>query len=890
MAVKKTQLYKSLWDSCDELRGGMDASQYKDYILTLLFMKYVTDKFIGQPYGDIDVFDKAHDRHPDPDMRTGCSFNDFVALKDNANIGEGMDKIIARLADVNDSLKGVIDIAHFNDEQKIGVGQEMVDKLTKLVSIFQRPELNFTRNKAEGDDIIGDAYEYLMRNFASESGKSKGQFYTPAEVSRILAKVIGIGKCQNKNASICDPACGSGSLLIRAVAEAPFEIAAYGQEKDGSTAGLAKMNAVLHNKSWITIRSGNTFSNPKFLDETDADELKRFDYIVANPPFSMKNWTDGLKEYGRFNDYDDRPPAKNGDYAWLLHILKALKSIGKAAVILPHGVLFRGNSEGTIRRKIIDKGWIKGIISLPSNLFFGTGIAACILVIDKEGAANRQGIFMIDASHGYVKDGNKNRLREQDVYRIVTTWENQIEDDPKYARFVPNSEIKNKRNDYDLNITRYIDSYAKEDIQDIDGHVHGGIPTFDIDALAKYWDVFTGLRQTLFADMRPGYAKLIKDKDEIRHVVYTNEAFAAYGNVVDDAYQAWKNYAWPHLVSIDEQLEVKALVVDLARELLERFEPIHLLSKYDVYEVLLSYWNETMGDDISMISVDEKGYALARETENIMGVYTTGKNKGKPKVTGWEGKLIPKDIIIDYFFVDERDAISAAEDVIAQTEAKLSEMIEDADEDSIITDVMDEGKLKQSDVEGKLDEYRSHISTPAIEALMEMQKCWLTIHKKSDYTAYIEKHPLCKVAAGANGNVSYSSIDRAINELRAKEPVPEAYAEDAAVLEQVLGLMVKISEYNSLVKKLKKALDKKCREQYAKLTDDEIIELLVNRKWCRSIYDGIDGLYTAISHYLAARIIILAERYEETLPEISMNVDSLESRVKGHLERMGFGW
>ena len=890
MAVKKTQLYKSLWDSCDELRGGMDASQYKDYILTLLFMKYVTDKFIGQTFGDINVFDKANDKHPDPDMRTGCSFNDFVALKGNANIGEGMDKIIARLAEVNDSLKGVIDIAHFNDEQKIGVGQEMVDKLTKLVAIFQRPELNFTRNKTEGDDIIGDAYEYLMRNFASESGKSKGQFYTPAEVSRILAKVIGIGKCQNKNASICDPACGSGSLLIRAVAEAPFEIAAYGQEKDSSTAGLAKMNAVLHNKSWITIRSGNTFSQPKFLDENDASELKRFDYIVANPPFSMKNWTDGLKEYGRFSGYDDRPPDKNGDYAWLLHILKSLKSTGKAAVILPHGVLFRGNAEGTIRRKIIDKGWIKGIISLPPNLFFGTGIAACILVIDKEGAANRQGIFMIDASHGYVKDGNKNRLREQDVYRIVTTWEEQIENDPKYARFVPNSEIKSKRNDYDLNITRYIDSYAKEDLQDIEGHIHGGIPSFDIDALAKYWNVFTGLRESLFADMRPGYANLITAKDEIRHVVYTNEAFANYGNVVDDAYKSWKNYAWPHLIGIDEKLEVKALVVDLARELLAQFESIHLLDKYDVYEVLLSYWNETMGDDVSMISVDEKGYSLARETENIKGTYTSGKKKGEEKVIGWDGKLIPKNIIIDYFFAVERDDISAAEDIIAQTEAKLAEMIEDADEESIITDVMDEGKLKQSDVEDKLREFRSHISTPAIEALKEMEQCWLKISKKSDYTAYIEKNPLCKAAANTSGNVSYTSIVRAINDLKAKEPMPEAYAEDVEVLEQVLRLMTKVSEYNSLVKKLKKALDKKCREQYAKLTDEEIIELLVNRKWCWSIYDGIDGLYTAISHYLAARIITLVDRYEKTLPELSASVDFLEGKVRGHLERMGFVW
>ena len=462
MAVKKTQLYASLWASCDKLRGGMDSSEYKDYILTLLFMKYVTDKFKNKgAYEDIKVFDKAHDKDPDPEKRTGCSFDDFIALKGKKNIGEGMDKIIARLADENTDLKGVIDIAHFNDEKKLGSGKEMVDKLTDLISIFQRPELDFSRNKAEGDDIIGDAYEYLMRKFATESGKSKGQFYTPAEVSRILANVVGISHCTDSSATVCDPACGSGSLLIRAIDAAPIPIMGYGQEKESTTAGLAKMNAVLHRKAEITIKSGNTFSNPQYLDKSDNSILERFDYIVANPPFSMKNWRDGLKEYGRFEGYGDTPPEKNGDYAWLMHILKTLKSNGKAAVILPHGVLFRGNAEATIREAIIKKHWIKGIISLPSNLFYGTGIAACILVIDKEGAANRQGIFMIDASRGYVKDSNKNRLRERDIYRIITTFNEQITTDPKYARFVPNDEIE-KKNEYNLNITRYIVSTDPE--------------------------------------------------------------------------------------------------------------------------------------------------------------------------------------------------------------------------------------------------------------------------------------------------------------------------------------------------------------------------------------------------------------------------------------------
>lgn len=890
MAVKKTELYSSLWASCDELRGGMDSSQYKDYILTLLFMKYVSDKFKGQKYADITVFDKAHDPEKDPEKRTGCSFDDFVALKNQRNIGEGMDKIISRLADVNDSLKGVIDIAHFNDEAKIGKGQEMVDKLTKLISIFQRPELNFSKNKAEGDDIIGDAYEYLMRNFASESGKSKGQFYTPAEVSRILAKVIGIDKCKDTNAVICDPACGSGSLLIRAIAEAPFEIAGYGQEKDGSTAGLAKMNAVLHDKASIIIKSGNTFSDPQFLKEDDDSELKRFDYVVANPPFSMKNWTAGVQEFGRFNGYGDRPPAKNGDYAWLLHILKTLKSTGKAAVILPHGVLFRGNAEETIRKSIVDKGWIKGIISLPPNLFYGTGIPACILVIDKEGAENRQGIFMINASRNYVKDGNKNRLREQDIYRIITTFNEQIKDDPKYARFVKWQEIKVK-NKYNLNITRYIDASDPEDIQNIDGHLNGGIPQEDIDSLQDYWDAFPALRKDLFKKVRAGFYELKIGKDDIRQTIYSDGEFTAYGEQIDKAFSAWKKYAHPHLVSVDDSLDARYFIEDLASYLIKKYVDFTLVSKYDVYQVLLAYWNEVMNDDVLLIAHEDKGYALARETENIMGEYASGKKKGQEKVIGWEGRLIPKNLIVDYFFSEERDAIEAAEDVIAQTESELNDLIENSNEDSLLSEVVsDDGKIKKKELEEKIDTIRSEISTPTIEALQKMLKKWDTISKKKEYTAYIDKNPLCAEAWTEKGTISKSSILLAIKILQMREPVPEAYEDDFGDLETASELMSKSSEQTSLIKTLNAELDAKCREQYDRLTDDEIIELLVNRKWCNTIAEGINQLYLDVSHRLANRVVVLSERYEDTLPSLEEIVDGYEMKVKSHLERMGFKW
>lgn len=889
MAVKKTELYSSLWASCDALRGGMDASQYKDYILTLLFMKYVTDKYKGQKYGDLYVFDKDNDPDPDQEKRTGCSFDDLIALKNKKNIGEGIDKIIARLAEVNENLKGVIDIAHFNDETKIGKGQEMVDKLTKLIAIFQRPELDFSKNKAEGDDIIGDAYEYLMRNFATESGKSKGQFYTPAEVSRILAKVIGIDKCTDHNATICDPACGSGSLLIRALSEAPFEISGYGQEKEVATAGLAKMNAVLHNKAAV-IRAGNTFSEPYFIREDDASELERFDYIVANPPFSLKNWSDGLKEFGRFTGYGDRPPEKNGDYAWLMHILKTLKSTGKAAVILPHGVLFRGNAEGTIRKTIVDKGWIKGIISLPPNLFYGTGIPACILIIDKEGAENRAGIFMIDASKGYVKDGSKNRLREQDIYRIVTTFNEEITTDIKYARFVPNKEIKEK-NRYNLNISRYIDSSEPEDIQNIYAHIHGGIPAEDIDALERFWTAFPTLKNELLGVFCEGYYKLNVEEDVIRQTTYSNAEFATYGEKIDETLSQWKDYADTKLKTLSSNVSAKELIVELAQAILKGFEGLTLINKYDVYQVLLAYWNQILSDDVSLIISDDMGYGVAREIEDIKKETkkTDVDGNAEYKVVGWEGKLIPKAIIISELFPEEKKAIDDLVEFVSETDSRLMALIEESAEDSALSEVAEGGKVKSKDVQEKMDAIVSYVHTPLIDGLLELQKL-LPSMKKKDYMVYINDHTMLNVVYTEKGTVTKASVAYALAMARAEAPVPEVYADDYAELKKAYELAQKSEETIKLIKEMDKDLDEKAQGRYTTLTDDEIKDLLVNKKWYYAIGTGINELYTAISHQLADRIIELSKRYKDTLPDLMKQTTDYEVKVRKHLERMGFKW
>lgn len=677
MALKKSELYSSLWKSCDELRGGMDASQYKDYVLVLLFVKYVSDKYTGDANALIDV-------------PAGGGFANMVAAKGDKEIGDKMNKIIGRLADANDSLKGAINVADFNDEEKLGKAQAMVDRLTKLVAIFET--MDFGRNRAEGDDLLGDAYEYLMRHFATESGKSKGQFYTPAEVSRIMAMVIDLGAAKNSTQSIYDPTCGSGSLLLKAHDEAKsrtgLDLTLYGQEMDNATSALARMNMVLHDCPTAEIRQDNTLSHPHF---TNADgSLKTFDYVVANPPFSTKAWTSGLDPandlYGRF-EYGI-PPAKNGDYAFLLHMLKSLKSTGKAAVILPHGVLFRGGAEGAIRKNIVKQGYLKGIIGLPANLFYGTGIPACILVLDKEGAAGRKGIFMVDASKGFIKDGNKNRLRAQDIHKIVDTFTRQQET-PKFSRMVPLAEIE--ANDFNLNLPRYIDSTEPEDVQDIEAHLKGGIPNADIDSLAAYWQVFPNVRRELFGPLanaaeRPGYSQPKIEASQVKAAIFAHPEFTAFNQTVTTLFGAWKVANTLLLTGIKQGDRPKALIETLAESLLETFRSheaiASLINPYGVYQHLMDYWAETMQDDAWMIASD--GWKAIQD--------------GKPNTD-----LIPPALIVARYFAAEQAAIEqleAGRDAISRQMEEMDE--EHGGEEGLLNEAKnDKGKLTKASVKAR---------------------------------------------------------------------------------------------------------------------------------------------------------------------------------------------
>jgi type I restriction enzyme M protein len=702
MAIKKSELYSSLWASCDSLRGGMDASQYKDYVLVLLFIKYVSDKFAGQPYAEITV-------------PPGASFKDMVALKGTSDIGDQINKrIIAPLANANQHLSQA-DFPDFNDPNKLGAGREMVHRLTDLIAIFEDRALDFSRNRADGDDILGDAYEYLMRHFATESGKSKGQFYTPAEVSRVIAQVLDIRHARTSpSTSIYDPTCGSGSLLLKLADEAPTPVTLEGQEKDAATAGLARMNMIIHHNPTAIIVQGNTLTDPRFKD---GEQLKTYDYVVANPPFSDKRWSTGLDPlhdpFRRFEGFGV-PPERQGDYAYLLHIVRSLKSTGKGACILPHGVLFRGNAEAEIRRNLVRRGYIKGIIGLPPNLFFGTGIPACIVVIDKEHAQARRGIFMIDASQGFMKDGPKNRLRAQDIHKIVDVFNRQVET-PRYARMVPFEEIE--RNDYNLNLPRYIDSQTPEDRQDIAGHLLGGIPTADIDALERYWAVCPMLRASLFREVRPGYVELTVDKAAIKSAIQEHPEFAGFTRRMSEHFEVWRERTAVKLKALEPGLHPKDLIAELAEDLLAHYACVPLIDPYAIYQHLMDYWAETMQDDCYLIAAD----GWKAETYRVLETDKKGRQRDK----GWTCDLVPKPLVVARYFAAAQAAIDelAAElEIVAGRLAELEE--EHGGEDGVLGDL---GKINKAHVLARPQEIGNDVEAQDEETLLRQ---WLELNAR----------------------------------------------------------------------------------------------------------------------------------------------------------------
>jgi type I restriction enzyme M protein len=584
------------------------------------------------------------------------------------------------------------------------------------------------------------------------------------------------------------------------------------------------MNMILHGHEDADIRKGDTITNPQF---TRNGQLQTFDFIVMNPPFSTKSWSNGLEnDYGRFEL--GMPPAKNGDYAFLLHVLKSLKSNGKAAVILPHGVLFRRNAEADIRRELLKRGYIKGIIGLPPNLFYGTGIPACIIVIDKEDAGARKGVFMIDASKGYVKDGPKNRLRSQDIHKIVDVFTKQTEIE-RYSRMVPLSEIADRKNDYNLNLPRYIDSSEPEDTQDLQAHLSGGIPEADVEALNGYWDAFPSLRPMLFEYSRPGYCNLAIETADLQQSILDSDEFRQFVESVQARIADWFSAHRSVLEDITADTEPNALIASIGEDLLERFGEVALLDPYDVYEQLMTYWHSVMHDDVFLImnegwkqaatprkSIEDKDRNLNEVPDLVIG---TGRSAMKYKID-----LLPPSRIDDRYFPNEQHHVRQLAVAVQEASLAVQEYVEEqAVEGGLLFDAMDEDKLTKALAASRLKDAKKEDVDP--------------------------------------------------DEIKA--------------LEHVIDLYEKESNAKKLVKESQAALDLATLKKYGDLSEGDVRQCVLDEKWYKTIDARVTDEANLLTLALVQRLQQLGERYAETLTELEGKVETLGSEVAGYLTSMG---
>ncbi len=897
MAVKKSELYSTLWEACNKLRGGVEPSRYKDYVLVLLFFKYVSDKYKEQPFAEFKV-------------SKGASFDDLIAAKGKSDVGERVDKILQKFLEDN-HLQGSLPDVSFNNPEELGSGKELVDKVSGLIAVFQNPSLDFRKNRASGDDIIGDAYEYFMMKFAQESGKSKGQFYTPSEVSRVIARLIGIGNIKQspiKKWTLYDPAAGSGSLLIRAADEAPVDengnsiVSIFGQEKYSDTAGLAKMNFILHNKGTGEIKSGSTLSSPHYLDE--FGELKKFDFIVMNPPFSDKAWTDGIKpeedKYKRFNGYGI-PPEKNGDYAWFLHVLKSLDSKGKAGIVMPHGVLFRGNSEETIRKKILDKRCIKGVVSLPPNLFYGTGIPACIIIIDKENADTREGIFLINASRGYKKDGNKNRLREQDIEKIVQTF-NDEEVIEGYSQYVKYDDVLNEEtNNGNLNIPRYIQKIDDTLPQNIAAHLKGGIPGKDVESLEKLWSISPILKAKIFEHINNSddVYKLAINSNEIDDAICQDQSIGIEKEVETNCiFNQWKNDVREYLLGINIDTDPKELIRTIATMLRVNYEKAKLLDNYDVYDYLLNYWNEKLQDDVYVIKTG--GYASAKDIDYVYAKKKIKDDNGNTievddisKTKSFDGALIPKEIIETTYFSEELDKLGSISNQVANLESKLNEMREEeSGDEGLLLEVLNEkgDSITKANLNKRIKELEAKKTSVAVDAISKL----ITLFDDDiDGMEEIVKSTPELVnfeIRNKNGSFGKAKLKASLKQAIENAKMPEIYQDEYNLLIAYSRKASELDEMNKAYKLARNNLDEKLVIKYSELSEEEIKELLYEKKWMLRLSNDIDDGFNQVLNSLSSKVLLIAKRYEHTLREIEDKVEKSRLTVIGALERMGYKW
>ena len=857
------EIKRILWEGANELRGSMDASKYKDYMLGLMFYKFLSDRTLDyfRKFAELGEVPQEkvveeytacfeHDEYKDmfiENIKTtlgyviqpNCLYQTWLQkIEDNTfevddvstSLSE-FERLIVGTKDAND-FKGLFS-SSIIDVSNTALGEDLNKRsknIKSLISLFSDLDMISLQN----GDVLGDTYEYLIGMFASDAGKKAGEFYTPRQVSEVMAQIVAKStEFHTSYPSIYDPTVGSASLLLTVRkhldGDVQDDLHYYGQEFNTETYNLTRMNLLLHGirPEKMTIKNGNTLAQDWPEDPERPNEGVQFDIVVMNPPYSDKKWNSRedipLKVNDpRFADFGVLPPSSKGDFAYLMHGLYHLGQKGTMAIVLPHGVLFRGGTEAEIRKRLVDKNQIDAIIGLPSNLFTNTGIPVCIIILKKNRTLGEP-IQIIDASSNFVKVGKNNVLQEKDIAKIVDSYMYKTEI-VGYSHVTSIDEIK--KNEYNLNIPRYVEDVNRDIPQDVEAHLYGGIPYKNLKGLTLLNQLAKDTLESSYKEIRTGYIDFVKPTEEISRDIFANDNVQALFNNLHVSLQEYIENWWKQLLHIncDKNLvHVKESMLYDMKELLKR---IGVLDPYEGYQIIAELWKTTLTHDLEFIL--EKGFYEGAKLTKPNMVKKTKNKKTYMVQEGWIGEVIPNELLCETLFGPEREHLNSIKSQMDMNIDALNEVIDKAlEEGTLEFDVLYECLEKETTGEAKRKFVKKNIT----------------------------------------------------NELKNYEKNSEEYV----LLKDTEVLLDKKSSLDKKYKEAEVELNILVSNKFSQLTNAEI-EHLVYCKW----FDGVEEAFTKIlKNSIQSEIDVIAmlrERYEDTLHDMDEEIARLEESLETLLQ------
>ncbi len=905
--MNKNQLANKIWASANKMRSKIEANEYKDYILGFIFYKYLSEqevKFLQTEGLTKEEFaDEITEEHPENVDLLQNRIGYFIAYENlySTWLEAGQDFSIANVRDALSAFNRLVSPSH----KKVfeGIFDTLQDGLknlggtegeqTKAVRNLLNLIKDIPMNGRQDYDVLGFIYEYLISQFAANAGKKAGEFYTPHEVSLLMSEIVAHHLRNRQTISIYDPTSGSGSLLInigKSVARhitGANKVKYYAQELKKNTFNLTRMNLVMRGiiPDNIVARNGDTLEHDwPYFEDGDREgtyHCLHVDAVVSNPPYSQP-WAPPRKSKTgiqikidpRF-DYGIAPKGK-ADYAFLLHDLYHLKSDGIMTIVLPHGVLFRGEpddqSEGSIRQKLIENNHIEAIIGLPADIFFGTGIPTIVMVLRKDRKDN--GVLIIDTSKGFKKEGKKNKLRSSDIRRIVDTYVERG-DVPKFSKVVSKEEIR--QNNYNLNIPRYVNSSEDPETWDLHSIMFGGIPKSELGVFQSFFDALPGLKEDLFTETDTPFVKVkVTDIQESIQIHPSVSAFiASYG----EAFSDFEAFLTDRLILRCEDLNIAEEEETITRHIFGSLEQVPLIDRYEAYQFFADKWT-TIAQDLEIIQ--SEGFEATRMVDPNM-VVKKKDDKEYEIQDGWVGRILPFDLVQTTHLKDEWTALRSMEKRLEEASNEIDSTFDELDEEERTEVSNDDGTMNIKEVERRLVELLADVETEEINILEEYLLCT----RKKEKQDFIAAHPEINwqsMEPAKDGTYSAKTIKEQIARIRESYPFAEDSTE--AKLIKITALTAEVKRLKADIKTVSAALHEHTKEKIEEgLTDDEIRELL-SLKWIQTLFEHLIQLPHTVVGGFIQQLCCLVRKYDTTLVDVERDIREASESLVGMIDEL----